>query len=488
MGYEYLQRERRDERTEAGPNHARAQSTGQGMQALLAARAASGAAQDGRPNLDEAMKARMEQTFGDLSGLSRQQTGGYGGGGFLADSAAKTQAGHERTTAPFGEGGYTGPVTSAVSSSRPTPFMAGVMQAKRTKPYSADPEPDESPLGEAGPLSWTPAFDADLDTPIQAPPKKAKPPKKKPTLDLGLDDPIQTPQKKTTSPTKKTAFDLSLDPPEEADEDASVPIQDAAAPESQAQAESTVEEDTGPESREHLLTRRILNLRETPNLRDRALHGVFKLMGEDGRESPLSGQKLSDQDDAYQFFGVDKGGSYDQWRSGLSWDEQDAINRYTADSDPTNERYKSGNFQEINSALRSGKGLDEMPKDLAEQIRSMDSAIEKSELNEPIIVNRKSSADLLYGLTDPDEIMELFGGKVLQDPAFLSTSAANKGSLIDGEIIYRIAVPAGKGRGAFLDPMSEYQGENEFLLKRDTKLVVMNAYKEGDKTVVELQA
>ena len=61
MGYEYLQRERRDERTEAGPNHARAQSTGQGMQALLAARAASGAPPDGRPfNLDEAMKARME--------------------------------------------------------------------------------------------------------------------------------------------------------------------------------------------------------------------------------------------------------------------------------------------------------------------------------------------------------------------------------------------------------------------------------------------
>ena len=84
--------------------------------------------------------------------------------------------------------------------------------------------------------------------------------------------------------------------------------------------------------------------------------------------------------------------------------------------------------------------------------------------------------------------MEVFGGKVLEDPAFLSTSAANKGALIDGETIYRIAVPAGKGRGAFLDPMSEYPGENEFLLKRDTKLVVMNAYKEGDKTVVELQA
>ncbi len=124
---------------------------------------------------------------------------------------------------------------------------------------------------------------------------------------------------------------------------------------------------------------------------------------------------------------------------------------------------------------------------MGDQIRAMDSAIEKSELDKPIVVNRKSDASLLGGLTDPEEIMERFGGRVIQDPGFLSTSATKKGAQIKGDIIYRISVPAGKGRGAFIDPMSQFN-ESEFLLKRGTKLVVMNAYKgPGDKTVVELQ-
>lgn len=180
-------------------------------------------------------------------------------------------------------------------------------------------------------------------------------------------------------------------------------------------------------------------------------------------------------------------------KSALAGEESGALNRYTRDNakDSIGDYVFPGNYEEVNSALRSGKGLDDLPKGdrLTQQIRAMDSAIEKSELDKPIVVHRNSSANLLGGLTDPKMIMEVFGGKVVQDPAFLSTSAAEKGSQIDGEILFQISVPAGKGRGAFIDPLSQYQGENEFLLKRSTKLVVMNAYKgPGGKTVVELQA
>ena len=208
-------------------------------------------------------------------------------------------------------------------------------------------------------------------------------------------------------------------------------------------------------------------------------------------------------------------GTYEEWSSGLSADERNALIRYTdaplengtSFSGRDDPNYHKGNYLEVNSPLRFGvdevpvPGIDGEPgttakldegavRDLEKQRTDMDSAIDKFELKKPIVVTRRSNADLVGGLTDPDAIMERFGGRVVRDPGYLSTSTNPHPPLIDGNILYKIAVPAGKGRGAYLDPMSKFQGEKEFLLKRNTEMVVMRAYKdaETDQTVVELQA
>ncbi len=61
-----------------------------------------------------AMKAKMENTFGDLSALRDYQP-------------------PVREAAPAQAGPYTGPVTHAVSNASPSPMAAGVMQARRGK-------------------------------------------------------------------------------------------------------------------------------------------------------------------------------------------------------------------------------------------------------------------------------------------------------------------------------------------------------------------
>ena len=198
-------------------------------------------------------------------------------------------------------------------------------------------------------------------------------------------------------------------------------------------------------------------------------------------------------------------GTYEEWKSGLTKDEKVALERYTYDYSEYGE-YHPGNYIEVNTPLRLGVNMVAVPGEegqpsqertlnpdeieaLDKQRADMDSAIEKFELKKPIVVTRKSRADLIGGLTEPDEIMERYGGRVVKDPGYLSTSTNPTPPPIDGEIIYRIAVPAGKGRGAYLEPMSAHQGEKEFLLKRNTEMVVIQAYKDKNgMTVVELQA
>ena len=116
----------------------------------------------------------------------------------------------------------------------------------------------------------------------------------------------------------------------------------------------------------------------------------------------------------------------------------------------------------------------------------MDRGIARSKLSEPMIVHRGSGPELLGGLTDPQEIMKQFGGKTVRDKGFTSTSTVI-GSDFKGAIHYKITVPAGKGRGGFLEPMSHFPRENEFLIKRNAGFVVRKAYRGVDgRTVVEM--
>ena len=177
MGYAYDQYKRPKVQKEAATVHA--DVPGPDFNALMTGAARPSTAQKGRPiNLDAAIKAKMENAFGDLSAVKlyesttvgragaeamamgneiafapgmadfssrsgqerlghelshvmSQRTGAVRGEGFLASSALEARADREGAMAAAGEQLYAGPVTSALSSASPSPAVAGPMQAKR---------------------------------------------------------------------------------------------------------------------------------------------------------------------------------------------------------------------------------------------------------------------------------------------------------------------------------------------------------------------
>lgn len=148
--------------------------------ALMNGTARPTAAQKGQPfDLDAAMKAKMENAFGDLSAVKfyksqavgdagaeaiaqgneiafapgmadfstragqerlghelshvmSQRSGQVRGTGFLNNAALEARADREGSMAAAGEQVYAGPVTHALSDASPSPMAAGAMQAKRS--------------------------------------------------------------------------------------------------------------------------------------------------------------------------------------------------------------------------------------------------------------------------------------------------------------------------------------------------------------------
>ena len=177
MSYTYDQRKR-----PRGPQNIAQEHTaapGPGMDALMTGRARPTAAQKGQPfDLDAAMKAKMENAFGDLSAVKlyrsqavadagaeaiaqgdeiafapgmtdfstkagqerlghelshvmSQRSGQVRGSGFLNDSSLEARADREGAMAAAGQQVCARPVTRALSDAAPSPVAAGAMQAKK---------------------------------------------------------------------------------------------------------------------------------------------------------------------------------------------------------------------------------------------------------------------------------------------------------------------------------------------------------------------
>ena len=177
MSYEYKTRRRAD--IPAGKPAAGTTAPGPDLDALMTGRARPTAAQKGRSiDLDAAIKAKMENAFGDLSNLKlyesptvgqagaeamamgneiafapgmtdftsrsgqerlghelshvmSQRSGQVRGTGFLTNAFLEAKADREGAMAAAGEQVYTGPVTHVLSDAAPSPAAAGPMQAKR---------------------------------------------------------------------------------------------------------------------------------------------------------------------------------------------------------------------------------------------------------------------------------------------------------------------------------------------------------------------
>ena len=179
MSYVYDQRKRPQGSNMSEPRQTAA--PGPGMESLMAGTARPTAAQKGQPfDLDAAMKAKMENAFGDLSAVKlyrsqavadagaeaiaqgneiafapgmtdfstragqerlghelshvmSQRSGQVRGSGFLNNASLEARADREGALAAAGQQVCAGPVTHTLSGAAPSPFMAGAMQAKKYK-------------------------------------------------------------------------------------------------------------------------------------------------------------------------------------------------------------------------------------------------------------------------------------------------------------------------------------------------------------------
>lgn len=157
---------------------------------------------------------------------------------------------------------------------------------------------------------------------------------------------------------------------------------------------------------------------------------------------------------------------------GLTKLEKDALNWYTG-----------GAYESFNEALRNDNPIH------TNRLKSMDNAMAKSVLTEPITLSRGSTADLLGFKSTPtiSELKALIGGEFV-DKAFVSASA-KKGGGFHGSIGYKITVPPGKGRGQYIEQISKFKGGNEveFLLNRNTKFRVTSVSGDNSYPIVHLQ-
>ena len=188
MSYTYDQRKRPQGQQTREPE--RTAAPGPGMEALMSGRAAPSAAQKGRSfDLDAAMKAKMENAFGDLSAVKfyesaavgeagaeaiaqgseiafapgkadfstragqerlghelshvmSQRSGQVRGSGFLNNAALEARADREGAMAAAGQQVSAGPVTHALSDAAPSAFAAGAMQAQRGAAEKKQLQPD----------------------------------------------------------------------------------------------------------------------------------------------------------------------------------------------------------------------------------------------------------------------------------------------------------------------------------------------------------
>lgn len=186
-------------------------------------------------------------------------------------------------------------------------------------------------------------------------------------------------------------------------------------------------------------------------------------------------ERYSHYQDAYNFFGVGgSDGAYPVWERAITNGERESTVLYTGSA-----------YTSINGILR-GVGIEKASAQMRGTIENIDKAIEKFELKKNLTVYRGSSAQLIGGYTTAEEINANLKGAIVRDKGFMSTSAVHK-SAFSGAVKYEIRVPKGKGRGAFVAPISHFKHENEFLLKRGSYFRVMGAKVVNGETIVSLK-
>lgn len=151
--------------------------------------------------------------------------------------------------------------------------------------------------------------------------------------------------------------------------------------------------------------------------------------------------------------------------------------------------YTSNAYGQINGYLRGIEGYDE--KYGRQSISKIEKLINEGlgKTTEDIVVRRGSDFRSLDGLLGEkgleymrdDELREKLVGKVGQDKGFFSTTPISGGGF-HKQINYVIKVPKGT-TGAYVDSISQYRGEYEFLLGSNNKFLIRDVFMDEDYTL-----
>lgn len=162
----------------------------------------------------------------------------------------------------------------------------------------------------------------------------------------------------------------------------------------------------------------------------------------------------------------------------LTKQEHDAVYRYTHDS------------ESVRDYLCYGKayGLGDMTKEAFQEMAdNMSAGLSKMEHPDMWVKRGCSLMDWATkenpnGVTFEELKKMQEHGESFKSKSFLSTSPKDVGASWSDGVVRNIFVPA-KARGGYIDSISCYKGEDEFLLDKETKTRIMKVEKKGDQII-----
>ena len=173
--------------------------------------------------------------------------------------------------------------------------------------------------------------------------------------------------------------------------------------------------------------------------------------------------------------------NYKTWEQSITKLQKEVINDYAYTD-----------YQMINYHLRTDNPLDEhilrdkrLNGNIREkQIKLIDDAIASFTLDDDIVVYRNIDAEQFMDYFDDTQKLV---GKEIIEKGYSSTSATPSGAMRYKDCKMRIHVPSGKGNGAYINGLSDFEDcEYEFLIARNSKFKIVKI-EETDDLILEME-
>ncbi len=180
--------------------------------------------------------------------------------------------------------------------------------------------------------------------------------------------------------------------------------------------------------------------------------------------------------------------NYEEWKNNLTIAEKEVVLSYTGNGYKNiNEILRDGEEAYLNNFMYKGTPMEYKQK-MIRHAKEMQQIVDNFEVKEDFITYRAISGS--FGDLGELKDVEVF------DSGFMSTSIDQKVTKDfaggDSNVFFSIRVKKGTKVGAYLDELSDYSGEKEFLIKPNTKFKVINSHEEksdyGVNQYIELEA